>query len=208
MTPHDPSADQVISLYQRHAEHFDEDRTRHLQEAAWLADFLGMMPDAGAVLDLGCGMGEPIAQHLIARGCHLTGLDTSPALIALCRQRFPTHEWSVGDMRLASWPRTFDGVLAWDSFFHLTPTAQRAMVPRFAALARAGAPLLFTSGPDGGELVGSYRGEPLYHASLSPYEYASLLAEHGFTVVRHVANDPGCGGHTVWLCRRLADRPA
>ncbi|HEX6939486.1 MAG TPA: hypothetical protein VF158_08740 [Longimicrobiales bacterium] len=50
-----------------------------------------------------------------------------------------------------------------------------------------------------GEAVGSYRGEPLYHASLGPEEYARLLAEHGFVVRAHVADDPECGGHTVWL---------
>ena len=84
MTPHDPSADQVISLYQRHAEHFDEDRTRHLQEAAWLADFLGMMPDAGAVLDLGCGMGNRSVDPRFANvgQCNYNPAAGSPALTA------------------------------------------------------------------------------------------------------------------------------
>jgi hypothetical protein len=49
--------------------------------------------------------------------------------------------------------------------------------------------------------IGSYRGEPLYHASLSEAEYRSLLPQHGFEVVAHVAEDPECGGHTVWLAQ-------
>ena len=63
------------------------------------------------------------------------------------------------------------------------------------------AALLFTSGPSHGEAVGSYRGEPLYHASLAEDEYRSLLRANGFVVVDHVAADPGCGGHTVWLAQ-------
>jgi hypothetical protein len=28
-----------------------------------------------------------------------------------------------------------------------------------------------------------------------------LLAEHGFSVLDHVAEDKDCGGHTIWLAR-------
>jgi hypothetical protein len=50
--------------------------------------------------------------------------------------------------------------------------------------------------------MGSYRGEPLYHASLSAAEYLRLLHAKGFTVLKHVAEDLDCGFHTVWLWRR------
>ncbi|MFL5546860.1 MAG: SAM-dependent methyltransferase, partial [Gemmatimonadales bacterium] len=86
-----------------------------------------------------------------------------------------------------------------DSFFHLKPSDQRAMFSRFAAHAREGAPLMFTSGPSAGEVFGSYCDEPLYHASLDPEEYEKLLSSNGFSVQRYVPNDPACGDHTVWL---------
>ena len=39
-----------------------------------------------------------------------------------------------------------------------------------------------------------------------------LLGRNGFDVVAHGAEDPGCGGHAVWLARRrlsaMADRDA
>jgi hypothetical protein len=63
---------------------------------------------------------------------------------------------------------------------------------------------MFTSGPSHGESVGSYCGEPLYHASLAPEEYRALLGENGFDVIAHKAEDPDCGGHTVWLARSRA----
>ena len=60
---------------------------------------------------------------------------------------------------------------------------------------------MFTSGPSDGEAIGTFQGEPLYHASLSPDEYRALLDRHGFEVVAYEAEDPECGGHTIWLAR-------
>jgi trans-aconitate methyltransferase len=147
-------------------------------------------------------MGEPIARYILEAGHDVVGLDSSPSMIELCRERFPTSEWLVADMRQLALGRQFDGLLAWDSFFHLHMDEQRGMFARFAAHARTGAPLMFTSGQSEGEAIGSYRGEPLYHASLDTDEYERLLTTHGFSVRAHQPDDPGCGGHTVWLATR------
>ena len=104
-------------------------------------------------------------------------------------------------MRTLSLDRRFDGILAWDSFFHLSPEDQRTMFPIFRRHAGPGAALMFTSGPSHGEAIGTYKGEPLYHGSLDGAEYRSLLHENGFEVVSHVIEDPACGHHTVWLSR-------
>lgn len=196
------SAGSVIAFYQRHAGRFDAERSRALFERNWLDRFAALVPAGGRLLDLGCGMGEPIARHFIERGFRMTGVDSSPAMVALCRARFPDQVWHVADMRGLALADRFDGVLAWDSFFHLSPRDQRGMFGVFRDHAASGAPLLFTSGPDRGEAVGNLWEEPLYHASLAPDEYRALLADHGFEVVRHVTEDPDCDRHTVWLARR------
>lgn len=195
------SADTIVSLYARHATAYDRQRGRKLMEARWLDLFLALLPAAPSVLDIGCGMGEPIARHLIERGCSVTGIDSAQPLIALCRERFPQQDWLVADMRKLALGRRFDGLIAWDSFFHLRPDDQRRMFPLFRAHSAEGAALLFTSGPRHGEAIGSFEGEPLYHASLDPAEYRSLLQENGFSVIEHVAEDPDCGGHTIWLAQ-------
>jgi len=193
------SADDIIDLYERHAGAYDRDRARTLQERRWLDEFLRLAPPGGTILDLGCGMGEPMARYVLEQGLPLCGVDSSPTLVGMCRARFPGSEWLVGDMRTLELGRRFAGVLAWDSFFHLTMDHQRGMFRRFADHALPGAPLLFTTGPREGEAMGSYCGEVLYHASLEPSEYQGLLTAHGFRVRAHVADDPDCGGHTVWL---------
>lgn len=191
----------IIGLYERHARDFDRDRGRALWERTWLNRFLAFVPQGGTVLDLGCGMAEPIAAYLLDQGRAVVGVDASLSMVALAQSRFPAQEWIVGDMRALALPRRFAGVLAWDSFFHLTGDDQRAMFARFAAHAQPGAPLMFTSGRDEGEAIGEYCGEPLYHASLDPGEYTRLLHAHGFAVEAHVVDDAECAGHTVWLAR-------
>jgi SAM-dependent methyltransferase len=196
--------DQVIGLYDRNAERWDKDRLKILLEKGWLDRFLALTEPGSKILDIGCGSGEPIARYFIEQGRSVTGVDSSKAMIALCRQRFPAETWQVADMRSLSLGRPFNGLLAWDSFFHLTQDAQRRMFPVFAAHAAAGAPLMFTSGLVRGEAIGTYAGEPLYHSSLDTAEYRALLDANGFDVVCQVENDPECDRHSIWLARRRA----
>jgi cyclopropane fatty-acyl-phospholipid synthase-like methyltransferase len=116
---------------------------------------------------------------LHVRGLKVTGVDSSPTMISLCRQRLPDQDWIVADMRNLSLDRRFDGVLAWDSFFHLDHESQRAMFAVFSAHASPGAMLMFNTGPQHGEGIGEYRGDP-YHASLSSGEYQNLISQSGF----------------------------
>lgn len=195
-------ADRIAGLYERHADAFDRIRGRDLSEKPWLDRFTAPLAAGAAILDLGCGSGEPLAASLIARGFAVTGVDASQTLVGLCRARHPAHDWYVADMRGFAPGKTFAGILAWHSFFHLTPQDQRAMFPRFAAMAAPGAMLMFTSGPSQGVVIGAFQGEPLYHASLDGAEYRELLAANGFAVVEHRREDPDCGGATVWLARK------
>jgi SAM-dependent methyltransferase len=201
-------ADQVIQLYERHALEWDADRGGRIgQEKSWLDQFASLLAPGARVLDIGCGSGQPIARYLIDRGFDVTGVDASPTLISFCHHRFPDRPFLVADMRTLDLQQRFDALIAWDSFFHLARDDQRRMFPVFAKHAAPGAALLFTSGPADGEAIGAYRGEPLYHASLSTGEYQDLLGANGFEVVAHKADDPGCGNHTVWLARRIGERP-
>lgn len=201
------AAAQIIGLYERHALAFDNARGRSLFERTWLDRFLALVPSGARILDIGCGSGEPIARYLIEQGHAVTGADSSAPMINLCRERFPDHDWIVGDMRTLDIGNRFAGLIAWDSFFHLTPQDQRQMFPVFRKHALPKAALMFTSGPRHGEAIGTFEGEPLYHSSLDGDEYRTLLEANGFTVVAHEIEDSNCGGHTVWLAQRRAGRP-
>lgn len=197
------AADLVINLYQEHATSWGELRGSDLVERSWLDAFLSTMPQDGReVLDIGCGTGSPIAGYFIATGCHITGVDGAPALIEMARESFPNPRWMTADMRNLPHLGRFHGIVAWHSFFHLTPQDQYPMFATFSGLSLPGAALLFTSGNTHGESIGNFAGQSLYHGSLDSAEYGDLLRTNGFEVVRHIENDPNCGGATIWLARK------
>ena len=198
-------ASRIVAHYERHATTWDADRQNSCwNDKIWHDRFIARLGKGAKVLDLGCGSGRPVAQHMAEQGLRVTGVDTSPTMISLCRSRLLDAEWIIADMRHLALGRRFDGILAWDSFFHLNHDDQRRMFPIFADHAAAGTILMFNAGPKHGEAVGEYKGDPLYHASLSPSEYRALIGRFGFAVMEHATNDAAAGGRTVWFCRRRA----
>ncbi|MGC3820671.1 class I SAM-dependent DNA methyltransferase [Acinetobacter sp. G11] len=196
-------AKNIIKIYKKHARAWTELRGQLLYEKAWLNHFLSLIPEHAQILDLGCGSGKPIAAYLIEQGHSVVGVDSSDVMIEMAKQNFPEQHWIQADMRQIELEQKFQGILAWDSFFHLTQHDQRKMFTQFSRFAEQGTVLMFTSGPSHGEALGDLFGDVLYHASLSQQEYRQLLKDHGFEAVKMVAEDPDCAGHTVWLAQKF-----
>lgn len=194
------------AVYDANAVRFDAGRSRGLHERPWLDRLLACASPGGRILDLGCGAGEPIAAYLLTRGARVTGLDFTPAMLALARARFPAGRWIEGDMRDLDLGERFTGIVGWDSFFHLTRDEQRALIPRLARHLSPGGGLLLTVGPGDSEGLGRVGDGPVYHASLSPEEYRRRLAEAGLEVERFAPEDPATDGRSVLfaVARRAA----
>lgn len=190
----------IIPTYERVARGFARSRDRTLYERRWLDRALNFAPGR-KVLDLGCGPGKPLAAYLADRRCEITGVDAAGSMLVLFRENLPRERAVHADMRGLDLGETFDMLLAWNSTFHLAADDQRAMFATFAAHAHARSVLMFTSGPHAGEATGTVEGASVYHASLDPDEYRSLLAENGFEVIDFVPEDPTCNGHSIWLAR-------
>lgn len=199
-----PSAQSIVSLYRRHAKEWANARNKKLIEKPWLDAFLDLVPQNGQVFDLGCGAGLPVARYVADQGRKVTGVDAAAEMIEHFRRNVPNAHAIVNDMRSLALGSTFDGVIAWDSFFHLTPDDQRAMFGVFSAHVSASGALLFNSGPKHGEAIGSFEGKALYHSSLDEAEYRSLLDAHGFSVAKFALEDKSCGGRTIWLATKSA----
>ncbi|MHA3060683.1 class I SAM-dependent DNA methyltransferase [Acinetobacter sp. ANC 4636] len=195
-------AENIIEIYRQYGRQWTNLRGTHLYEKQWLDRFLALLPASSHILDLGCGSGKPIAAYLIDQGCRITGVDSAEVMLEMARSHFPDQQWVRADMRTFSSTQKFQGILAWDSFFHLTRSDQRDMFARFKQLSQTGTVLMFTSGPANGESIGEMFGQPLYHASLAPEEYRFLLHQHGFQLIHMLAEDADCAGHTVWLAQK------
>jgi SAM-dependent methyltransferase len=189
----------ILATYAREAAIWARQRSQDLWERPALEACVAGRAGPLRVLDLGCGSGQPIAEWFLTRGDAVTGVDAVPEMLAEARTRVPGMEVIHADMRGLALGRVFDIVLAFNSFFHLSPDDQRAMFSVFKAHAAPGARLLFTTGPAAGEVVGTVGASPVYHASLAPMEYRSLLKDHGFSEVWFRPEDAELRGHSVWL---------
>lgn len=196
------SPDETRDVYERQAAAYDAKRSRALFEARWLARFSACLPDGGRVLDLGCGAGEPIARWFIAEGFRVTGVDFAEPMLDIARTRWPDGDWRHADMKQLDLGEAFDGIIAWDSFFHLRPEDQRTCIGHMARHLEPGGSLLITVGHKAGEVSGTVEGEAVYHASLSPAEYATCLEQNGLRLTGFLAEDPETNKHSVLMARK------
>ena len=174
----------------------------HFNVELALDKVLALLRPEAKILDLGCGMGEPIAKYFLAQGCEVTGIDGSSNLIDMAKRRLPQGRFLVADMREVSLGQTFDLVIAWNSFFHLNKEDQCKMFPIFAKHLSIGGILLFTSGPKDGEVWSENGGETLYHASFAPEAHTHMLRQCGFDLIEYQLDDENCYGHSIWCARR------
>ena len=109
-------------------------------ELAWR--LLDLRPGM-SVLDLACGHGE-LANRLAARGCRVTGLDSSAVFLDRARAGAAAAgvsvEYVVGDMRQLPWTGgRFDRVINWSTAFgYFDDTANRAVLDGIVRVLRPG----------------------------------------------------------------------
>ena len=194
--------DKVYKDYDKIADWFDSIRMRDLRfEKKYLDMVIAHTKPAGKILDIGCGMGEPVAKYFVDHNFHVTGIDGSHKMIEKAQNYVPKAAFYVKDMRELNLPEKFDALILWHSLFHLSPNDQKMMFTRFENHLYPGGILLFTSGHEGGEIWSDNGGENLYHASLSPPEYRELLTRHHFEIIYHTIEDKDCGDTTIWLAK-------
>lgn len=75
---------EVCHLYENISDWFDSTRERDGGEKKYLEIVKEFLSPEGAILDLGCGTGEPIAQFFIEKGFKVTGIDGSQRMIDKC----------------------------------------------------------------------------------------------------------------------------
>jgi len=195
--------DQTRGVYERHAAGFDTSRSKSLFEKPWLDRLCGLIPENGSILDVGCGTGEPISGYLIGKGYAVTGVDYAQPMLDIAASRFPSTEWICADMRDLDLDGTYDAVIAWHSFFHLSPDDQHHCLPVLVGHVAPGGALMMTIGPDEeSEASGTIEGEPVYHASLPEADYRRLLAESGMEIVSLDRDRDDCGGATILIARK------
>jgi len=102
--------------------------------AGWLDLLRERLPARGAVLDLGCGAGVPVARALAAGGFAVTGVDLSGVQIRRARRLVPGASFVLADAaRVAFRAAAFDAVVCLYTLIHLPlEVAAQELVPEGA----------------------------------------------------------------------------
>src|SRR5437879_12948887 len=97
-------------FYEQRAAFRERESGRHYQQL--LRRYYGFwVPPGLRILEIGCGLGDLLAAVKPARGL---GVDFSPSMIALARQRHPELEFQVADAAEFSATEKFDYILLSD----------------------------------------------------------------------------------------------
>lgn len=139
-----------------------------------------LLPPQARVLDVGCGTGVPLSRSLHHDGFVVTGLDSSPEMIARYRKAFPSvpaHCARIQDARFAD--GSFEAVVAWGVLFHLSPADQALTIERIASWLTPGGWFLFTSGATAGVRTGAMNGVSFDYCSLGSAAYRHLAEQAG-----------------------------
>ena len=96
-------------------------------ETRFLAILCEQLHPGSQVLDLGCGTGCPIAEHLVSRRLTVTGVDQSANMLELARRRLPGESWVLASIEEYVPAHAFAAAVAWDSLFHVPRSEHSAI---------------------------------------------------------------------------------
>jgi cyclopropane fatty-acyl-phospholipid synthase-like methyltransferase len=137
----------------------------------------------GKLLDIGCGTGYPIAKYFSDNGFFVTGIDISENMIkkAIDRKMINTHFYICDFFKFEPIEK-YDGIIAFDSFFHFPKEKQTEIYEKISNWMNIGAYILFTHGKNGGEKNDYMFGESFYYSSLDKKEVHKILIKNNFKI--------------------------
>lgn len=177
--------------------------------ATWLARLRERVPAGGAVLDLGCGCGVPLARDLAGAGYAVTGVDLSAVQVERARRLVPSARFLQADVTEVEFPAaSFDAVVCLYTLIHLPLDEQPALLGRIGRWLGHGGWLLATAGYRawtgtqdhwlGGDT-------PMWWSHADAATYRSWIEQAGLSIVIQDVVPEGDGAHALFWARRPVD---
>lgn len=154
-----------------------------------IEDFAELLKPQCKVLDVGCGIGYPIADYLAKRGFIVTGIDVSEEMIKRAESlNLPGAKFFTEDILNFHPDEQYEAIIAFDSLWHIEHDRQEDIYKILSSLMVSGGMLLFTHGKEDGEIIGTMFGEKFYHSAIDGERVKSLLKENGFEILSFIEN--------------------
>lgn len=181
--------------------------TRVEERDRYTALIEALVPEGGAVLELGCGAGVPTTRRLAQR-YRVTGVDISPRHVALAREQVPEAEFMLADMAaLAFPPGQFDAVVSFYALIHLPRDEQPELLQRITGWLRPGGVFVatMTAGAMEGDVDENWHGAPMYWSGFDSATNVELVRAAGLVVEQareETADEDGEPITFLWVVAR------
>lgn len=133
----------VIAFFDRLAPQWDADMIRDDDIINMILD-LGNVTAGAEVLDVACGTGVLFPDYLARNVGSLTGIDISPEMVRITRDKFPQVEILCGDVEEAEFDNKFDCVMVYNAFPHFPDPEQ--LIQALSKLLKPGGTLTVAHG--------------------------------------------------------------
>ena len=107
----------VIAFFDHLAAGWDADMIRHDDVIQEILNAACVIPGAD-VLDVACGTGVLFPDYLDRKVGSLTGVDISPEMVKIAREKFPQVQVLCADVEEAEFDKRFDCIVVYNAFPH------------------------------------------------------------------------------------------
>lgn len=187
----------------------------------YVDDLISQLPNASesTILELGCGAGTPVLEHLVQKVSHVFANDISNVQLDFARARCPHRTtFLLGDMTtLEMKPESLDAVMGFYSVLHLPREEQPAMLGQIHGWLKDGGLLAMNlATEDQEEIRGKFFGADMFWSGYPIERSKQMIMAAGFEVLKAEvktgedldADDPDHGISFFWiLARKLKAGP-
>ena len=189
--------------YDKIAEEYSDWR-RTFKNRKQLEELAVLLPENARVLDVGCGVGIPVARFLVERRCKVLGIDFSEKMLEMARINVPEAQFIKKDMTYLDFTEYFfDGLTAFYSIIHVLRTKHEKLFQDFHRILKTGAPMLISLGRTEWEGTEDFHGAEMFWSHYAPEKSLRLIEAAGFDIVSDKLVEDGGEKHYWVIARKI-----
>ncbi len=146
---------EIAAFFDRCAPWWDDDMIRNEEIIAAILNN-GGIKEGAHVLDVACGTGVLFPDYLKRGAASVTGIDISPEMVRIAREKFPEVSVICGDVEETAFDRKFDAVMVYNAFPHFSDPAR--LIGVLANLTKPGGKLSVAHGMSRDALTSHHSG--------------------------------------------------
>lgn len=162
----------------------------------YVKEFEKLLGANSYILDLGCGTGYPNINYLSSKNHKVHGIDISEEMLNYAiNSSYIDTTYELTNFLDFNHDKLFDGVIAFDSLFHLPIDKHEEAFIKVSKLLKPGGYFFFTHGKRKSTVVGHMYDKEFLYSTLNSDEMIQILIDNGFEITESVLDYRDQYGH-------------